>query len=405
MSEKTGKIISYNAANKMGEIAFAGFDVPARFYLSVVTNPTPEPVKGDQVSFAAADPVKNKKGKYSPVTASTVTITERSPVREEEKKFDATAQSFRTTLQRGARNDRSRNNRTKSASKISQQAQELRVIPKRQLSLRIAHDATPLPRDMRRRMVNWGTANPAFLLAKGISWKHAENNEFERNRDHFRHFMHKTFLPVYQNAVKNLIPLEALKTRQIQIYKSLRTQGYLLDHRVLKLSTPLVLGQNASSLLRQISVVTDHLYGYPVVHGSMIKGTFKEYLQNLLAGDPGLAVARDFEQIFGTTEAPGRVIFFDSFPTRALPDLGFETLQDSFPAWYHGRGSAADTQLPERDYLSVIKPGAEYTFSFALRPGSEESLLGTVGNLLQQMLVEFGLGSRTALGYGRFRVN
>jgi CRISPR/Cas system CMR subunit Cmr6 (Cas7 group RAMP superfamily) len=114
MAERTGKIISFNPINRLGEIRPQDGGPAARFYLPAVTNADPQPKAGDTALFDAPEVRKNKQGKVIQGDASSVTITERAPdrpVRAPENR-DATNRRFsKNPNGRRAPGDRGRDNR------------------------------------------------------------------------------------------------------------------------------------------------------------------------------------------------------------------------------------------------------------------------------------------------------
>jgi hypothetical protein len=77
---KTGKIVSYNPINRLGEIKLDDGAGPlARFYLRAVTNADPLPKRNDKVQVEAPEIRKNKQGKSVQGDATSVEIVERAP--------------------------------------------------------------------------------------------------------------------------------------------------------------------------------------------------------------------------------------------------------------------------------------------------------------------------------------
>jgi CRISPR-associated protein Cmr6 len=121
-----------------------------------------------------------------------------------------------------------------------------------------------------------------------------------------------------------------------------------------------------------------------------------------IGGDRDFAVwqeaSADFYTIFGTTEARGKVTFFDAYPTQA-PKLKLDIMNPHYAPYY----SDAKKRTPPGDYHSPVPVyflTVERTpFSFALA-SSDSHLRDTAEAWLRAALSDLGIGSKTAAGYG-----
>lgn len=101
--------------------------------------------------------------------------------------------------------------------------------------------------------------------------------------------------------------------------------------------------------------------------------------------------------------AAGRVDFLASFPWQSpSPDLELEVLTCHHPRYYAegGRsGEATDTEDPIPVVFPAVAPG--HVFAFALRSSDAEATR-SARDWLRIGLSDFGLGAKTAAGYGWF---
>lgn len=175
---------------------------------------------------------------------------------------------------------------------------------------------------------------------------------------------------------------------------------------------------------RENGLTIHPVYGIPYIPGSSLKGITRHWaIEAFLAGneqrleerpdslkpDEERAV-RAILDIFGTTECEGMVEFFDAFPeveVKLTPDV----LTVHYKEYYQNGRRPSDDQSPVPiDFYSVQ---AHY-FKFMLSaprdkkgrltdlPGGKLLLLAQ--NWLSQVLAELGVGAKTSIGYGRFRL-
>jgi CRISPR-associated protein Cmr6 len=145
----------------------------------------------------------------------------------------------------------------------------------------------------------------------------------------------------------------------------------------------------------EVGLALHHLYGFPVLPGTALKGLA---LRVACAQDAGEARAR-----YGTTDHAGSVAMLDGLPVEPW-SVGLDVMTPHFGEWYRSRRPPDDTESPVPVNFLVI--GAGSTFEVALvgrgpgRPGHLDAATGD----LERGLDELGLGAKTAAGYGVFAV-
>lgn len=255
--------------------------------------------------------------------------------------------------------------------------------------------------------------------------------------------------------------LQAFRRRWEAMLTERRQRGEAVEQFRLRAASRVVVGLGAESVL-ETSLRLHRVYGFPLIPGSALKGLARSValwrlavefgvpvlspaevaareradrlsvtpLQRLeayvsepeserrrqrfgeLRQDPALSSSRlrqlDFQEaeervqplrlVFGTTGAAGRVVFFDAIP--ADPHrlrLDREVMNPHYSEYYTGRSAPADYLSPIPVYFLTIAPGSLFLFAVA---APEATLAQQARGWLETGLREWGIGAKTAAGYG-----
>jgi CRISPR-associated protein Cmr6 len=109
-------------------------------------------------------------------------------------------------------------------------------------------------------------------------------------------------------------------------------------------------------------------------------------------------VAGSFYETFGTTEHQGAVVFFDAYPTRA-PLLEADILNPHYGDYYLKGKPPGDYYNPIPTFFLTVAKDSEFRFAIS---GKSEALVNNSNKWLQRALADFGVGGKTASGYGYF---
>lgn len=205
----------------------------------------------------------------------------------------------------------------------------------------------------------------------------------------------------------------------------------------------------------ETSITLHHIYGFPYIPASAIKGVLRNYIINeyFPLSDEALAVEdkKERKQVFGYSDSEeftlkksvsfchifgcpansarktkggkheafiGDIIFFDSFPTQ-MPNLEMDVMTVHYPKYY-GEGTLppADWQQPNPIPFLTLKNNPtknrinKFQFIIGLRNGAENreisignkkgKLVEITASLLYNALTNHGIGAKTAIGYGYF---
>ncbi len=201
------------------------------------------------------------------------------------------------------------------------------------------------------------------------------------------------------------------------------TAGYDAVKIRAELETPLITGIGESHP-NEVSMVFNHNLGIPYIPASGIKGIarFAHTLSLLFDDDEnftdqfvepknGNEIINDEDketfipQLFGTQGKRASVIFMDAYPER-FPDLHIDIMNPHYGKYY-----ADDSgKIPPADYLDpnpikflTIKRGTVFVFR-ALADKEIDGLADKVKAAFIKALTEEGIGAKTAVGYGFFKV-
>lgn len=198
------------------------------------------------------------------------------------------------------------------------------------------------------------------------------------------------------------------------------------------LLTRLIVGLGGKGAL-EIGITLDKVTGLPYIPGSALKGLCRSYAlyeiaakhkvnpqedkaleeldKALAAGEGYNGDARVYADIFGSQEDAGALIFFDGV-VQALPNgkslFALDVMTPHFPKYYRdsGRSAPADNDSPNPVTFITVAHGTTFSFAVGIRHSQRdqytEGLRDTAVNWLKQALQDFGVGSKTAAGYGAF---
>lgn len=139
-----------------------------------------------------------------------------------------------------------------------------------------------------------------------------------------------------------------------------------------------------------------HCLGVPYLPGSSLKGLALSWAKHWMSEDETLR-----QQIFGSEDQIGEIVFFDALPTKQ-PDLKADVITPHYGEYERNGEAPGDWMSPVPvPFLSVAK-GANFQFALAPRRKSATPLLDTAHSWIKEGLEWLGAGARTAVGYGRF---
>lgn len=197
-----------------------------------------------------------------------------------------------------------------------------------------------------------------------------------------------------------------------------------------KTASRLLIGFGNPSVI-ETNLELEHIYGFPYIPGSALKGILSNYLINEYftnqkgeASEEKALKDQGFCDIFGCPkesfyeeERRGKVLFLDSLPNEN-PKLEKDIMTPHFGKYYNSEGQKppADYYTPNViDFLGISK-NIEFHFYLGIKKSelkwkiskdsdletNELSILDFVKKKLMEALEFQGLGAKTAVGYGYF---
>ena len=200
----------------------------------------------------------------------------------------------------------------------------------------------------------------------------------------------------------------------------------------------------------EVGLTLGHTFGMPVLPGSGLKGLCAHYTQVVYGPDPDeddaerdrfrgprfneqgrLVVAPGdvYKRLFGTPPsgarddedddklsgedgdkpnsdkfgARGEVIFHDAWLEPGPPPLARDVLAVHQPSYYTKGQAPVDHESPIPVSFLTVRPGARFTLALTSDADDAAKLLDLAKRLLSEALEHWGVGGKTAAGYGRLR--
>ncbi len=213
-------------------------------------------------------------------------------------------------------------------------------------------------------------------------------------------------ISVQENFKKN----EALFRRLIKQQKEV-AENLFPKTCVKKFSTKwrLAVGLGGASVY-ETSMTLHHVYGFPYIPASSIKGVLRSYITLKCFGDEEKTALKDkdFVEIFGSSAAEkigennvgiGAITFFDAFPVSA-PSVEPDIMNVHYRDYYNNTGAPTDTQDPLPVSFLTVKKNTPFQFIIGAKKHNLMFQGKQLGDWLREALSEHGIGAKTAVGYG-----
>lgn len=246
------------------------------------------------------------------------------------------------------------------------------------------------------------------------------------------------YLTMYnQNQFKKNSNLAKLLKRkhddQCDFVKTFKEANCKLILLVAELRSPLITGIGQPHP-NEVGMVFDHTLGIPYIPASSVKGMVRfshllEIMNNLRhefirKDEDGEYIDESIKEtlipyIFGgeldgndgmeAIKLRGKVIFLDAYPEK-VPELHLDIMNPHYGEYYADESG----KIPPADYLSpnpikflTVKKGTKFVFRTILTKNRDEEDMGLekyVKKALKRALEIEGIGAKTSVGYGRFKI-
>ncbi|HPE69771.1 MAG TPA: type III-B CRISPR module RAMP protein Cmr6 [Thermotogota bacterium] len=197
------------------------------------------------------------------------------------------------------------------------------------------------------------------------------------------------------------------RDKLVAFFKEQSKKFFVLDFPK-KSKTRFLVGSGSPSPY-EVGFFFDRNYGLPVIPGTGLKGAFYHFLEEK-SFDPD-ALRRWFGFSDEDSQAArGSITFLDAIP-KEMPQLELDIVNPHFPDYYrYDPETGAGNVAPPNDWYNPIPVGyivvgagtqMRFTLVFHNREINREERQ-TIEQEFQQMLKYWGVGAKTAYGYGRF---
>ena len=180
---------------------------------------------------------------------------------------------------------------------------------------------------------------------------------------------------------------------------------------------PVVIGVGDKTVVEN-SLTIHPIYGIPYIPGQAVKGMLRSYYINSFFSDEDMALKNSvFCYIFGRSDPDnkGKILFLDAFPCGQDIKLRTEIANNHNFKYYSSGAPVSDAENPNPVTFHAVEK-MRVAFSFVLPPvipdnvQSDPAFAKLFGNIngdeiregLSEALHYYGMGAKTAIGYGRF---
>lgn len=247
----------------------------------------------------------------------------------------------------------------------------------------------PLPKDLSEILKNNKVSNPVLALNFLLTWEPKWNLEKD------------TSLKAIIDAIKEINKHSAEYQKRLNAQLSaLGTQGYVTESFHLKTESRLIVGLGAKGPL-EIGITLHHLYGFPYVPASALKGICRYYAEQIADANP-----LEQKTIFGSStknekqdseKQLGSVVFLDAVPSS--PKLEKDIMNPHYSPYYMDKKTPGDWYNPVPIFFLTIPSETEFWFGMA---ADNKENLSKAKEWLIGGLNDLGAGAKTSSGYGFF---
>lgn len=203
------------------------------------------------------------------------------------------------------------------------------------------------------------------------------------------------FLYKFSNITLN--GLKEYRERQEKILEQLENDKYITTSFEARTITKCIPGMGYFSSL-ETGINLHFLYGFPYISSTTLKGITSDYAIFYENIDQD---SEEYKNIFGSQNNKGEVIFFDALPVNNRNIFTIDVMTPHFGEYYTKNEPPADYLNPTPITFICIKENVNFKFYLASK---NENSLKLADKLLKGALENIGVGAKTSLGYGLFKV-
>jgi|GEM_PF-722664 len=212
----------------------------------------------------------------------------------------------------------------------------------------------------------------------------------------------------YSTTNKELV--SSVQSRQTAMLQNLQSSDWYVESFEARTDSRLIIGLGGTSVI-ETGITLHPLYGFPYIPASGLKGLARAYAEIVAEAskEEKLLIfgSEDKDPRHGVNNIQGRVLFMDGLPV-SFPMLDLDIMNPHYGDYYQKKTDSKDNPIPPADYLNpnpvtFLTVAAGQTFSFALFSRHAE-LVKKAKQWLIGGLTELGVGGKTNVGYGYFKI-
>lgn len=204
--------------------------------------------------------------------------------------------------------------------------------------------------------------------------------------------------------LQNIAVLSSLKPPN---YKELKARYFYNNTYsfMLETKTRLLVGFAGTGAVFGNSISLHHLYGFPIIPGSSLKGLCRSYCKSQEVN------ADKMERMFGRESQvdggkEGEVVFMDAWPDEwsKEPLLELDIMTPHYSEYYGGKKYPSDKDSPVPIIFLAVRPRVKFRFTLMPdRTCKNKNIVDETKKYLTSSLIEFGVGAKTGSSYGYFK--
>lgn len=265
---------------------------------------------------------------------------------------------------------------------------------------------------------NYNNGNPGLLFNKFIDLNPNGYSPLENYLDNYTEKYNRI-----KNNADNL-----LEKKHFHQYCFCKTFEKLYDILIVsaELLTPMIIGIGQSHP-GEVGMIFDHTIGIPYIPASSVKGIVRfSHILNMIEDPKNEDKILDRDEIddeedwtfvkhlFGTGGDKGNVgnvIFLDAYPIKS-PNLHVDIINPHYQKYYTDERNTtppSDNLEPVPIKFLTVKNKNEFIFRVLIKKNiileDGKTLFDLIKKALERVLTIEGIGAKTAIGYGRFKIN
>jgi CRISPR-associated protein Cmr6 len=251
------------------------------------------------------------------------------------------------------------------------------------------------------------TSNFSLYFSKMTKWQ-KNRNKIEVEKDKYSDITTVSFCDKGNSKIKCLSNIiKNLHTKQKNI-----SQSFELNEINAQLISPMILGLGSGHPTEK-GITLDRNTGVPYIPASTIKGVCRTAANILNLNDNNIIkyFGNESEEKDKKKIVRGQIIFLDAYPVINNKDIFSLDIMNPHYQKYYDKKSKGPMEYDNPVPITFvnIKEGTEFIFRYFFSPLKNNSFGKTdkenIQIIFEKVFDLIGFGGKTAIGYGRFKIN